>query len=149
MDCILYLYCTCLSVPYSDSHVACLSVPACLNVLYSLYQGVTKRCRLSRLTNSALVYELKCVGGGGRVTGCQPMNTAVHKEPNKPWRSDSIFCLCSVLFVQYPDLPILWLVQLVLYLFGMSYTLNPTVLSIEPSCPVHCLLIRYLILPVL
>jgi hypothetical protein len=30
-------------------------------------QGVTKRCRLSWLTNSALVYEPKCVrkGGGG------------------------------------------------------------------------------------
>jgi hypothetical protein len=29
-------------------------------------QGVTKRCRLSLLTNSALVYEPKCGGGGGR-----------------------------------------------------------------------------------
>ncbi len=28
-------------------------------------QGVTKRCRLSWLTNSALVYEPKCGGGGG------------------------------------------------------------------------------------
>ncbi len=28
-------------------------------------QGVTKRCRLSWLTNSALVHEPKCVGGGG------------------------------------------------------------------------------------
>ncbi len=27
-------------------------------------QGVTKRCRLSWLTNSALVYEPKCGGGG-------------------------------------------------------------------------------------
>jgi hypothetical protein len=31
------------------------------------YQGVTKRCRLPWLTNSALVYEPKC---GGRVGGC-------------------------------------------------------------------------------
>jgi hypothetical protein len=30
-------------------------------------QGVTKRCRLSQLTNSALVYEPKCGGRGG---GC-------------------------------------------------------------------------------
>jgi hypothetical protein len=28
-------------------------------------QGVTKRCRLSWLTNSDLVYEPKCRGGGG------------------------------------------------------------------------------------
>jgi len=31
-------------------------------------QGVTKRCRLSWLTNSALVYEPKC-GGGGELRG--------------------------------------------------------------------------------
>ncbi len=35
-------------------------------VLYE--QGVTKRCRLTWLTNCALVYEPKCGGGGG--TGC-------------------------------------------------------------------------------
>jgi hypothetical protein len=29
-------------------------------------QGVTKRCHLSRLSNSALVYEPKCRGRGGR-----------------------------------------------------------------------------------
>ncbi len=40
-------------------------------------KGVTKRCRLSWLTNSALVYEPKC-GGGGGVTGSQPMTTAMH-----------------------------------------------------------------------
>jgi hypothetical protein len=40
------------------------------------YQGVTKRCRLSLLTNSALVYESQCegMGRGGR---SQPMITAV------------------------------------------------------------------------
>jgi hypothetical protein len=32
------------------------------------YQGVTKRCRRSWLTNSALVYEPKC-GGGGELRG--------------------------------------------------------------------------------
>jgi hypothetical protein len=32
---------------------------------YSGNQGVTKRCRLYWLTNSALVYEPKCGGGGG------------------------------------------------------------------------------------
>ncbi len=42
------------------------------------HEGVTKRCRLSWLTNSVLVYELKCVGGV--VAGSQPMSTAV-QEP--------------------------------------------------------------------
>jgi hypothetical protein len=30
---------------------------------------------------SAFVYEPKCGGGGGGVAGSQPMNTAVHMEP--------------------------------------------------------------------
>jgi hypothetical protein len=48
----------------------------------SLQQGVTKRCRLFWLTNSALVYEPKCggQGGGGGVAGSQPMSTTVHME---------------------------------------------------------------------
>ncbi len=37
-------------------------------------QGVTKRCRLSWLTNSALVNEPKCEGRGG-VVGSRPMST--------------------------------------------------------------------------
>ncbi len=45
-------------------------------------QGVTKRCRLTWLTNGALVYEPKC-GGRGGVEGYQPMSTAVHRSPNK------------------------------------------------------------------
>jgi hypothetical protein len=36
-------------------------------LVYS-HQGVTKRCRLSWLTNSALVYESKC-GGRGELRG--------------------------------------------------------------------------------
>jgi hypothetical protein len=43
-------------------------------------QGITKRCRLSWLTNSALVYEPNA-GGWGRVAGSQPMSTAVYMEP--------------------------------------------------------------------
>ncbi len=41
-------------------------------LIKELQQGVTKKCRLSWLTNSALVYEPKC-GGWGRVAGPQPM----------------------------------------------------------------------------
>ncbi len=40
----------------------------------------------------AIVYEPKC-GGKGGVAGPQPMSTAVHRSPNKLWRSNSIFNL--------------------------------------------------------
>ncbi len=40
-------------------------------------QGVTKRCRISLLTNSALLYDSQSVGIRG-VAGPQPMSTAVH-----------------------------------------------------------------------
>jgi hypothetical protein len=45
-------------------------------------QGVAQRCRLSWLTNSALIYEHKC-GGRGEVERSRPMSTAVHRSPNK------------------------------------------------------------------
>jgi hypothetical protein len=53
-------------------------------------QGVTKRSRLSWLTNSSLVYEPKWGGWGGG--GFQPMSSAVHMEPNycKLWRSNHL-----------------------------------------------------------
>ncbi len=64
------------------------------HILYSRwirYRGYTemvhlrgsqkKRCRLSWLTNSALVYEPKY--GGGWVAGFQLMSTAVHMEPKE------------------------------------------------------------------
>jgi hypothetical protein len=44
---------------------------------------------------SVLVYEPKC-GGRGGVAGSQPMSTAVHRSPNKLWRSHSIFNLYIV-----------------------------------------------------
>jgi hypothetical protein len=53
-------------------------------------QGFRKRCRLSLLTNSALVYKPKC-GGKGGVAGSRPMSTAVHRTPIKLWRSNSIY----------------------------------------------------------
>ncbi len=40
-------------------------------------QGVTKRCRLPLLTNSALVYAIPNAGGWW-VAGSQPMSKAVH-----------------------------------------------------------------------
>jgi len=45
-------------------------------------QGVRKRCRLSWLTNSALVYEPQPnLNAGEWVAGSLPMSTAVHMEP--------------------------------------------------------------------
>ncbi len=41
--------------------------------------GITQRCRLSWLTNSALVYEAKMQGDGRGVEGSQPMSTAAHR----------------------------------------------------------------------
>ncbi len=49
----------------------------CFLSWFGIYQGVTKRCRLSLLANSALVYKSKC-GGIVGVAGSQPINTAVH-----------------------------------------------------------------------
>ncbi len=54
--------------------------------------------RLSWLISSALVFEPKC-GGRGGVAGPQPMNTAVHRSPNKLWRSNSVFNLCFKLVI--------------------------------------------------
>ncbi len=48
---------------------------------FMLLQGVTKRCRLSYLTNIALEFERRVGGGGVLVTGSQRMSMAVHMEP--------------------------------------------------------------------
>ncbi len=48
--------------------------------IFALTQGFTKRCRLSWLTNSALVHEPKCRGRGG-IAESQLMSTAVQMEP--------------------------------------------------------------------
>jgi hypothetical protein len=58
-------------------------------------QGVTTRCRLSWLNNSALVCEPKCGGGGGcRISANEYSCThPVTWSPNKLLRSNSIFYL--------------------------------------------------------
>ncbi len=48
-----------------------------LHPFSTCHQGITKKCRLSLLTNSALVYKSKC-GGDWGVAGSQSMSTAVH-----------------------------------------------------------------------
>ncbi len=52
--------------------------------IISFYQGVTKRCRLPWPTNSVLVYEPKCWGGGGKLQGLscaqEPKKTAKNCE---------------------------------------------------------------------
>ncbi len=68
--------------------------------VFTVPQGVTKRCRLSLLTNSALVHEPKCggMGGGGRgvKVSANEFRCAHHVtwSPHKLWRSTSIFNLC-------------------------------------------------------
>ncbi len=68
--------------------------------------GVTKRCRQSWLTNSALVYEPKCERRGG-VAGSPPLSTAVHRSPNKltPYLAYGSSCLwlCQSLFLSCPS----------------------------------------------
>jgi hypothetical protein len=54
-------------------------------------QRVTKRCRLSWLTNSSLVYEPKCERRGELCGISQWVQQ--YRSPNKLWRSNSIFNL--------------------------------------------------------
>jgi hypothetical protein len=80
--------------------------------LYSLAetQGVIKRCRLSWLTNSALVYESKC-GGMEEVAGSQPVITAVHHvtwSPNKLWRANSLLKYFTYTETLQPPSPRIW-----------------------------------------
>ncbi len=58
-------------------------------------QGVTKRCRLSQLTNGALINEPYNRRRWG-VAGYQPINTAVHRSPNKLWRSTVTSCIFNL-----------------------------------------------------
>ncbi len=73
--------------------------------LKSSSQGVTRRCRLSWLTKSALVYMSPNAGGvGGGDCVVSAKDTAVHnhirQSPNTLWRFNSIFNLCfQYLFV--------------------------------------------------
>ncbi len=62
--------------------------------MYSVVRGL-QRDVVSWLTNSAsYIYESNPnAGGWGGVAGSQPMTTAVHRSPNKLWRSNSIFNL--------------------------------------------------------
>jgi hypothetical protein len=67
---------SCIFVKFNFPHNFCVFSPdlGCLVLrANAVYQGVTKRCRLSWLTNSAHVYEPKCGGRkGGGVAGRLP-----------------------------------------------------------------------------
>jgi hypothetical protein len=58
------------------------------NERIGLQQGVTRRCRLSLLTNSAVVYESNCGGMGGSGVSANEYSCAHHVtwSPNKLWR---------------------------------------------------------------
>ncbi len=64
-------------------------------------QGVTKRCRQSSLTNSALVKRVQMRGEGGSCWVSANENSCAHhvtRSPNKLWRSTSM-CGPAVYFV--------------------------------------------------
>ncbi len=63
--------------------VGCYILPKTMTMLASR-QGVTKRCRLFWLTN-------KRPRIWAQMGGSQPMSTALHRSPNKLWRSNCIF----------------------------------------------------------
>jgi hypothetical protein len=69
------------------------------------HQGVTRRCRLSWLTNSALIYEPKCGGRGGELRGLSQWVQLCKWSPNKLWRPNSI--VYPILAVQGCILPCL------------------------------------------
>ncbi len=101
----MYFLCLCLTDIF-DVILVSLATRKFSKITYSLrpqkpyartpFVGIghvfTKRCRLSWLTNSALVYEPKC----GEVPGPQPMSTTVHRSPNKLERSNFIFNLYGI-----------------------------------------------------
>ncbi len=57
-----------------------LSVGQAVQIRVSPQQGITKRCRLSWLSNSALVFGSIYGGRGEGFVGSQPMSTAVHMK---------------------------------------------------------------------
>jgi hypothetical protein len=66
-----------------------------------LDQGVTKRCRLSLLTNSTLVLRVQMRGEGGSCGFSANEHSCKHHvtwSPNELWRSTSIFNLWARLF---------------------------------------------------
>ncbi len=67
--------------------------------LVPLSQGVTRRCRLSFLPNSVLVYRVQMQGGGDCGVSANECNWAHHVtwSPNKLCRSTSISNLCSLI----------------------------------------------------
>jgi hypothetical protein len=77
----------------TTSRVAILSDRSC--------QGVTKRCRQSLLTNSALVIRVQMQGEGGSCGVSANENSCAHHvtwSPNILWRSISIFNLWAVAY---------------------------------------------------
>jgi hypothetical protein len=96
-----------------EGKISALSASISTDASYPYHPGVTKRCRLSWLTNTALVYKPKCVGRGS-VAGSQPMSTAVRMEPKfakfvsikkRSISHSSVCCLFYVVDVFFPKNP--------------------------------------------
>jgi hypothetical protein len=68
----------------------------------SVPRGVTKRCRLSLLTNSALLIRVQMRGEGGSCGVSANEHSCAHHvtwSPNKLWRSTSIFNLWRTVYI--------------------------------------------------
>jgi hypothetical protein len=67
-------------------------------------KGVTKRCRLSLLTNSALLYEPKCGGRGGGNCGVSAIEYSCTQEPRINFGDLTLYLTyaCKVCLFQLP-----------------------------------------------
>jgi|688.fasta_scaffold651881_1 hypothetical protein len=104
---------------------------------WSFTQGFTKRCRLSWLINSALVYEPTC-GGRGELRGLIQWVHLCTWIPNKIKRSNCIFylffsrtqcTLCTIGNMYF--YPVSFLVAVEIRVFG-------ALLGAGPAKPAHC-----------
>jgi hypothetical protein len=86
-------------------------------------QGVTNRCRLSWLTNSALVHEPKYRWGGGGVEGPQPEQLCTWSQ-NKLWISNSILYIKQLTGGTVRCRPVWYLIWCTLYSLRLSQGLH-------------------------
>ncbi len=87
-------------------------------------QGVKKKCRLSLLTNSALVIRVQMRGEGG-VAGvsANEYSCAYHMtwSPNKLWRSNSIFNLCGSQSISIVTMTTLYVRVVIFYFLNVFF----------------------------
>jgi hypothetical protein len=82
------------TTPLHHSHGCSVFILFIAEVLPTEYQGVTKRCRLSLLTNSTLVIRVQMRGSCGVSANEYSCAHHVTWSPNKLWRSTPYLTLC-------------------------------------------------------